>query len=122
MMEAALVGGAVLVSGLSYVYGRMRAESDDGCNGHHWGEPYRPDEDGVSAAERQRAFKEAGQYVDYPEVPRKPHTHYEAKVLTDTVVLRGKAIKKCQDCGKRTVVDITVGSLPLEAFEDSSSR
>jgi hypothetical protein len=109
MIEAIAVGGLVAASGLSYLYGRMRAD-DGGCNGHHWGEPYRPDDEGVSRPERERAGLPR-------EVQHKPSEHLEAKVLSDTVVLRGKAIKKCQDCGESKTVDITVGSLDIEEFE-----
>jgi len=106
-----LVGGAVALTAVAYSFGRMRGETADGCNGHHWGEPYRPDEDGVSRPERERAGLDR-------ETVHKPSNHYTAKVLTDSVVLRGKAIKKCQDCGELKVVDITVGSLDIDAFEE----
>lgn len=111
MMELLGLGaGAFAVSFVAYQYGKMRTKTADGCNGHHWGEPYRPDDDGVSRPERERAGLPR-------EVQHKPSEHLEAKVLTDCVVLRGKAIKKCQDCGERKVVDITVGSLDIEEFE-----
>jgi len=111
MIDALAVGGAVLASGLSYLYGKMRADGDEGCNGHHWGDPYRPDESRVSRPERERAGLPK-------EVQHQPSKHLTAKVLSnDTVVVRGKAIRKCKDCDERTVEDITVGSVPMSVFE-----
>lgn len=105
-----LGAGAFGLGWVAYQYGKMRSKTDEGCNGHHWGDPYRPDESGVSRSERDRAGLPRS-------VVHKPSDHLTAKVLDDTVVLRGKAIKKCQDCGERKVVDITVGSIPVAAFE-----
>jgi hypothetical protein len=112
MIEAlGITAGAFGLGWVAYQYGKLRSKTDGGCNGHHWGDPYRPDDPGVSRPERERAGLPKS-------VVNNPSKHLTTEVLEDTVVLRGKAIKKCQDCGERTVEDITVGTVPVSAFEN----
>lgn len=113
----ALGAGAFGVVWVAYQYGKMRSKASDGCNGHHWGEPYFPDDEGISSIEREHAFKDTGLYADYPRIREDPTAHYSTTIGKGRVHLQGKAIRKCQDCGKRKVVDKTVGSVALEDFE-----
>jgi hypothetical protein len=103
--------GAAILGGVSAAIGKAMAESNtDGCNGHHWGDPYRPDSEGISRVQRA----EAG--LDKETVER-PKNHYSAEVRNNVVVLRGKTIRKCQDCDEYKVGETIIGNVNIDAFE-----
>jgi hypothetical protein len=79
-----------------------RDDADEGCNGHHWGEPV--------------PFSES---EDAP--PWKTCNYREATVGMDDVVMEEKAIKECQDCGETRAVTTEVGRVPVAAFDGTRS-
>lgn len=109
MMDIALASGAALAVGLSYLYGKSSV-STDGCNGHHWGEKQFPDDDGVSSTKRHKAGLKS-------EIVNHPENHYTAEVFGGRVILYGKAIQRCRDCGELKVESTQIGSMSPTKFE-----
>lgn len=109
MIETVVGAGAIAL--VSAAIGKALANGDsEGCNGHHWGDPRRPDSEGITNVIRA----EAG--LDKETVER-PKNHYSAEVRNNVVVLRGKTIRKCQDCGKCKVGETIIGNVNIDAFE-----
>jgi hypothetical protein len=111
MSLAITLVAAVLICIVGSVAYHQGKKQSDGCNGHHWGEPRRPDAEGVSRVEREDSGLPR-------EVTHNPRKHLETDIHYGQVVLSGKAIKTCQDCGAKKTTNITIGTLPTEVFED----
>jgi hypothetical protein len=113
MIETAIgVVGSVVLATASYAVGQRMSNSNDGCNGHHWGDPKPLDGKGISSVARGRAGytgkKEHGMSKGY-------HTRFVA----GSVYLKQDAVKRCEDCGEYESDTILVGSVPIKEFEKS---
>jgi len=104
MIEMLAVAGGTLVAGLSYLYGKMRAEHpQEGCNGHHWGEP-NPAVDKEELRDGRSALGSTA--------------YMSATTRNQGVVLSCQAIKTCKDCGDREETTVTLGKVSYDQFVD----
>jgi hypothetical protein len=110
MLEIIGIGAAASTATL--IVTKYLSSEPSGCNGHHWGEVRRIDEEGVSSHQRDLAGVEE-KCVDNPT--NALHT----KILLDSVRLYTTGIKKCKDCGEYTTTEVRIGSIDVDEFEES---
>lgn len=105
-MSAIALGVGVVVgsAAAATAFSVLSDDSEEGCNGHHWGEPYELWANGRLKDSRSKYIK---------------CSMFGGTVNDPRIGLDEEKEKKCQDCGETKRVTETVATMRVSDFEET---